>query len=159
MTVAKKRKATRKATVTKSKPDSSDAYPKLYNGVVKAAELRGLNLTRVDFTVAPEYFTTAAAERELKYGCEDVSVSVSGDVAAGVFRWALSVHAAETSLLSCTAEYVVTYDGVGGCDENAVKGFVERVGKFASYPYFRAQAASLNWNAGANLPVLPVLKS
>jgi len=156
MTVAKRKNARPKVPATRSKPDTSPPYSKLYNDVVAAAELLALNLIRVEFTVAPEYFTTAA--RELAYGCDDISVEISGEVATGVFGWTLSVHADEKSLLSCRADYAVTYQVAKACDEHAVKGFVERVGKFASYPYFRAQAASLNWSAAVNLPVLPILK-
>ncbi len=43
--------------------------------------------------------------------------------------------------------------------DEAVLVFVERVGKFATYPYFRAHCSQLSWESGADLPILPVIST
>jgi hypothetical protein len=61
-------------------------------------------------------------------------------------------------IVSLKCNYAVAYDIEGETDESAARQFVERVGKFAVYPYFRTHFAELTTQAGIMMSPLPVMK-
>ena len=106
--------------------------------------------------------------------CHIESVSYNRPYANAVFMWNVSVWPSDDSegdsglgpdeayeeepLLDITCSYFVVYSIDADLNEHAVHDFVKRVGQFATFPYFRAMVAHYNWEAGAELPTLPVLK-
>jgi hypothetical protein len=129
-----------------------------YNAVVAAATLAAVLLTELEFKHEPVADTTA--KRDLHFGGEIVAVTFepATGTATGMFQWWVEARHGAAVSLRLTAKYVVQYAGLVGQDEDAAKAFVAKVGRFASYPYFRALASQINWEAGANLPPMPVLR-
>jgi hypothetical protein len=62
------------------------------------------------------------------------------------------------TVVKCNASYIVSYDGVKECTEEVVGLFIEHVAKVATYAYFRALYAQLDWAATPNSQPLPVLQ-
>jgi hypothetical protein len=139
-----------------------------YNEVVRRAELSVVHLVSVSFKVDPRYHAEKAEKdsAERKNGLKlSVGVKVNhvvvdnGSGVAGVFLLCeVGAKLRKSNLLTCKAEYFVGYRNLNGCDEKASEAFLNRVGKFSCYPYFRSLFASLDWSAGTEMPPLPVLR-
>jgi hypothetical protein len=132
-----------------------------YNAVVAQAQLADISLMSLHFNVEPQIF---AHLRELKLSFD---VEVSGisqhdkpqdDFVSGVFEWSVEGRHNDKVLLSIEASWFVMYRGVGGQQPKAIEAFVDRVGRFASYPYFRSLVAQISWSSNIELPILPVLR-
>ncbi len=63
----------------------------------------------------------------------------------------------EAKAFSCVADYAVLYALPDRARPEAATSFCKHVGSFAAYPYFRALAAQMAWNAGVDLPPLPTI--
>lgn len=129
-----------------------------YNAVVSSAELAVVLLTALDFKIDP--VPDPYVSRDLHYGGEVAVVTFdpSAGTATGMFHWWVEARYGALVALRCAAKYMVHYTGLANQDEDAAKAFVARVGRFASYPYFRALASQMSWESGANLPPMPVLR-
>jgi hypothetical protein len=73
-------------------------------------------------------------------------------------NWSLSAKKSRSTLLKLTAQYIIYYSGVPNVDDKYRTEFMQRVGKFATYPYFRNLVSQISWASSAELPILPVLK-
>ncbi|MGV2018172.1 hypothetical protein [Agrobacterium sp. 22-223-1] len=130
-----------------------------YNRVVAAAELGAIQLVKLDFDVSPDYYIEQA-DAELGYvvKAESSEYDEESRLAACIISFQVNALRGDEPLLQCNATYTVMYEIADDCDIDAVKTFVERVGVFACYPYFRGVFASLDWAANTRLPPLPVHK-
>ncbi len=77
---------------------------------------------------------------------------------AGKFKWDVTIKKGRKKLLVIEAVYLVVYQNVPTVPEEPALAFLQKVGKFATYPYFRALVATLAAYARADIPILPVLK-
>jgi preprotein translocase subunit SecB len=84
--------------------------------------------------------------------------SAEKGILAGDFKWHVDVRKGKQKLVSVTATYSIIYRNVPRVEEEHAQAFLSRVGRFATYPYFRALVARLSAEANANLPILPVLR-
>ncbi|MEP9372560.1 hypothetical protein [Mesorhizobium sp. KR1-2] len=144
--------------VAKPMPSNEEKVER-YNKVVGLANLQGVQMTRVGFDVKPDFFNDPS-ENKLAYSVErGESQYVSGEQVA-IVNIKLTVDAKRNrkKTLSCEAHYIVIYDNLEDCDEDAVDVFLTRVAPFACYPYFRSLFANLDWAANTRLPPLPVHK-
>lgn len=130
-----------------------------YNHVVGAAQIRAVQMMSVSFKVKPDFFSEEE-KRALSYDVKNGDHNFSTeDGAAMIFvSFNVSAQTGRKKTLVCEADYVVTYDGLNDCDDEAVKAFLGRVAPFACYPYFRSLFATLDWAATTGLPPLPVHK-
>lgn len=131
-----------------------------YNNIVDAAELLDVKLIKSDFSVHPNFFVGGDHGSDFRYACDLISSHYDqatqrliGEVAleAGSRsgrRWALRARAV----------YLVAYSVSGDPAEEAAFAYLERVGRFTAYPYFRSFFAGVCADAGAIVPPLPVLK-
>ncbi|GES45815.1 hypothetical protein RsS62_50670 [Rhizobium dioscoreae] len=138
-----------------------------YNLIVEHADLLDIRLMDLKFSVKPEYF---AALREDEEGGRPLSRSFDGELTAinydsesktlgGHFTWLTTVTISKKKLLKVEAQYFVVYSGVPEVAKAHLEAYLQRVGRFASYPYFRGLVAHLSWESNAELPVMPVIKS
>lgn len=113
----------------------------------------------VSFKVKAEFFSEDE-KRALSYVVKNgVHHFSTEDGAAMMFvSFNVTAQTGRKKTLACEAEYVVTYDGLNDCDDDAVEAFLGRVAPFACYPYFRSLFATLDWAATTGLPPLPVHK-
>jgi hypothetical protein len=135
--------------------------PEVYNAVARAAKLRRIALYHSNFTVKPDYFESLRREDAPK-------PQYRGDFGEHFFdeergqagcqwKWGIIVRDGRKTTLSIDVVYLILYGGLEKCDKEQVVRYMRRVGRFASYPYFRAHVSQLNWESGADLPVLPTI--
>lgn len=145
-------------------PSASD-----YNQVVASAELAHLILVASEFVMKPNLHSIDLASEEqadlvLDHDVGSVSFDKEKGAVSGVFRWIVAIREKSAKpgdeAFFASASYYIAYDGIKPTeDERAPKCFLEKVGKFATYPYFRTHVSHLSWASGAEIPLLPVLRS
>lgn len=129
-----------------------------YNAVAMEARLDTIKLldlrleTHPDLPTAEET-TELAFERQVKSCRHDPETGI----AAAIFQFSVSVRSPAGEAFACRAEYVVLYAMPEDARPEAATSFCKHVGSFAAYPYFRALAAQMAWNAGIDLPPLPAI--
>ncbi|MFQ3454721.1 hypothetical protein PMN64_15585 [Bradyrhizobium sp. UFLA01-814] len=131
-----------------------------YNRLVRTTRLANLVLEKVDFKISPEALgikesllnrNIGATTKVMSYGYDD------GTCMANVI-WEVVLKFKTKTVVKCHASYIVSYDGVKNCSDEVVELFLEHVGKVATYAYFRALYANLDWAATLNSQPLPVLQ-
>jgi hypothetical protein len=165
---AKKSELSVKTDTPAAKPATklTDEQIDEYNRVVAQAELVSIDLAHCEFNVSDDYFA-------VRHACQDGGeapafsyhnsigeehLDEEAGLASGKFDWFLSVSAQDAPLLKINAAFVVSYRNLQECRPEAVALFLRKVGRFASFPYFRSLVANLSWMSNANLPTLPVLR-
>jgi hypothetical protein len=133
-----------------------------YNRLVRTARLENLILEKIDFKISPEALgikesllsrTLAPSVKVMSYGHED-STCVANII------WDVTIRYKLKTVVKCRASYIVSYSGehVKDSSEEVAGLFLEHVGKVATYAYFRALYAQLDWAANLNSQPLPVLQ-
>lgn len=137
--------------------------PGTYNQVVNCATLREIRLIESYFSLAPEYFSSDPDAEEISLSRDqsegDVDYFEEDGVLVAGFRFAVLGERDGERLLDCHAKYIVFFALEEQVDRNAALVFAKRTGKNATYPYFREFVASQSWASGADLPILPILRS
>lgn len=138
-----------------------------YNAVVADSVLADLRLTESRFKVQKSYLAVRSREREMRksltkraFDTELLSPFYSAEkgILAGDFRWTVDVRKGKQKLVSVTATYSIIYKNVPKVEDEHAQAFLLKVGRFATYPYFRALVSRLSAEANADLPILPVLR-
>jgi hypothetical protein len=131
-----------------------------YNRLVRTTRLANLVLEKVDFKISPEALgikealltrNLAPTTKVMSYGTDD------GTCVANVL-WEVTIKYKNKIVVRCNASYIISYDGIKDCSNEVVGLFLEHVGKVATYAYFRALYAQLDWSATLNSQPLPVLQ-
>jgi hypothetical protein len=137
--------------------------PEAYNIVARAAKLRRIALIRSNFAVLPEYFISLNTKDAPKprYAGEfgDYHFNAEKGQALCEWKWEISITKKRKKTLYIYVSYHLLYGGLENCDQDQVIRYMKRVGRFASYPYFRAHVSQLNWAAGVDLPPLPTIST
>ena len=160
----KKTGAARKPQVTDRGRGAIDAMK--YNAVVEAAKLGRIILGECKFDLKTDYFKFRRLGKDdakcLKFSYDgdvtDLHFDPEQNAVGANFGWRLVVKSGRTHVLKLYCSYMCFYTGLKDQDEAAAKAFAERVGKFATYPYFRAFASQISWASDTDLPLLPVLR-
>jgi preprotein translocase subunit SecB len=142
--------------------DSGTIDPEKHNRLVDAAELEDIKLVSSSFSIEPDYFNEQlASEFTFKIDAEMGEPTFDADARRlfASFEYTVAVSHNETTVLRCTAAYLVIFLIDGEHDEQLMQYFAKRVGRNASYPYFREYSAAQSWASGANLPILPIMKT
>ena len=144
------------AAVEAPKPDYSSGQ---YNHVARGAQLVAIQQLHLEMDGSPEHYRSDAlklsVDRELR-GCYYEAESQS---AAAIFRYSVTAKVGRSRAFHCRAEFAVLYRVPEDSTEDAAKMYAIRVGMIAAYPYFRAVAAQMAWNAGLELPPMPSIAS
>jgi hypothetical protein len=134
--------------------------PKQYNSVANKANLTAISLISSHFEVKPAFFeNTEANNLSFRHECKDPDFVAEEGVGIGFLTWYLEARSKRKKVLTVTTEYVVVYRNMKEENAAAVKAFVEKVGTFATYPYFRAHVSYLSWASETSLPILPVIST
>lgn len=148
------------------KPPASTKAPNIkftqedYEYVVEHAELSSINLIHSEFNVEQEYFSDGDGRAfDFSSKLEGYEYIKDDGFAYGVFTWIAEVKDIETIFLSIKASYMIAYENMNDANEYAVREFVRRVGRVATYPYFRAHTANLSWESNTNIPIMPVISA
>lgn len=139
---------------TKEKIDAAG-----FNEVVASARLLGLRLTGSNLNVKPE----AIAEERDKWtyniaaALEDWHLDCDTRTLRGYFAYKVACVENRRRPVTLSATYLATYRLSRDCVEESAIAFLNRVGRFSAYPYFRALFAILTEQSGLQLPPLPVM--
>jgi hypothetical protein len=131
-----------------------------YNRLVRQARLANLLLEKVDFKIVPEVLgiTESLLARSISPTAKILSSGVEDGTCVASIVWEVAFKFKAKNMMKCTASYIISYDGIKDCDEETVGTFIEHVGKTATYAYFRALYAHLDWAATLGSQPLPVLQ-
>lgn len=134
-----------------------------YNEVVAKAELAFIRLTDLSFKVDSGFLPANEGDQKDSRTFDgkllDFLYSSDKGLAAGIFKWSVTIRRNRKIVVRHFATYRVLYEGVTDLKEESVRKYVERVGRIASFPYFRALTSHLDVEAGTRLPPLPVLRA
>jgi hypothetical protein len=133
--------------------------PQTYNNLVARAHLRSIRMTTSKFDMKPEALELDpdAWQNNVSAGLIESFLEQESGSLYGVFGFEVVCRQARKKVLSINATYLISYTILGECEEGACELFIERVGKIATYPYFRSLVASLTSQAGLVMRPLPVL--
>lgn len=131
-----------------------------YNEVVNAAHLLDVKMIMSEFNIRANYFTYESEDLRFAYGCEAGVQHYSADDGrlVGTFHVEAAAKKSRTFLLKARATYVVAFVIEGKPTEVSALAYLKRIGAFACWPYFRSHFATLCGAAGANAPILPVMR-
>lgn len=133
--------------------------PAQYNRVVSHATIRDIRLIGTKFDLKPEAveMTDRTWSFSLSDQLDDWTCDNQKGTLTGVYTYTATCMEGRRKLLSVTGRYLSTYKLSDLCDEEAGRQFLERVGRFAAYSYFRSMFATLTQQSGIMLPPLPVI--
>lgn len=155
-----------KAPIVREKAGAKAAALEAYNRVVEHAELLDIRLTDFKFGIKPQYYDAIDQEadgklalaRAFDHDVVDVGFNPSVGALGGRFIWSLVVKRKQTKLLTVDASFFVAYKDVPDVEQEHAEAYLRKVGRFATYPYFRSLVSQMSWESAAYLPVMPVLK-
>lgn len=141
---------------------SSEFDHALYADVARTARLREMGLVESGFRLRADCFPDLVSNPEdLTHGfggdAEQVAFDPDDGVLFGIYSWSAEIKKGNRKALRLTAKYVIIYNNLKGQPEQYARLYLEKVGKFASYPYFRSLFAIHTSAAGLALPPLPAL--
>jgi hypothetical protein len=114
-------------------------------------------LEKVDFKMVPEIL--GLKESLLARNISPTTKLLSAGAEDGICVASVVWEATFTrSMMRCTATYLISYVGIEDASEETVTTFIDHVGKTATYAYFRALFAHLDWSANLNSQPHPVLQ-
>jgi len=131
-----------------------------YNRLVRTARLANLLLEKVDFKILPDALgiKQSLLTRSLTPTTKVMSYGITDGTCVANVLWEVTFKYKNKNVVRCAASYIVSYDGIKECTEETVGVFLEHVGKVATYAYFRALYAHLDWSANLGSQPLPVLQ-
>mgnify|MGYP005856058163 CR=1 FL=1 len=139
--------------------DAADFDNDVYINLTVAARLRDIRLINCDYSIKPEIFE--ALEDLENMGFFGVPSSFHFDSETGImignYRWTAEVKLGRKKVLKLVSEYLIAYTGLSGFDEYYARFYFEKVGRFATYPYFRSDFSHHSSASGIMLPPLPSL--
>lgn len=132
----------------------------VYAAVSNSANLQDIKLIGSEYVVRPEVFHVVE-EDKMVHGftgeCTDFHFSADTGYALGQYRWTAEIKAGRKKALKLVANYLIAYGDLVGADPEHVEFFFNKVGRFATYPYFRAFFSHHVSETGIVLPPLPSL--
>lgn len=132
-----------------------------YNDIARSARIGDIKLAKSEFTTAPLPAAVGdeGVDAQLSFSGRVVSCRYDAEsrTAAAIFRYGVKAVHVNAALFDFGAEYAVVYGMADDAHPEAATAFCKHVGYFAAYPYFRALAAQMAWNAGIALPPLPTI--
>jgi len=137
----------------------NDRRLKVYNRIVADANLAKLVLTKVDYQVHHDV-ANSGREPTLNYKGELVEFDHNkeiGAIMAGV-KWTADVRCGRKKAVHFVANYVVIYEGFTTEETELLERFADNVARPATYSYFRALFANLDWASDLRTTPLPVVK-
>lgn len=153
---------TKGTNVAKKSPDRSATKidAKGFNEVVASAKLLGLRLTGSSFDIKPDALND---EREkwtynINTALDDWHLDCETRTLHGRFSYKVACTEGRRKPITVGATYLATYKLSRECQEESAVAYLNRVGRFSAYPYFRALFAVLTEQSGLLLPPLPVMQ-
>ena len=138
-------------------PHAADAT--VYNNLVSRAHLRTIRLTTSKFELKPEALglDPDGWRNGLSAALAQSFLEAESGSLYGIFVFDVVCRQGRKRVLGINATYLTNYRVEGDCDDKTCELFLERVGKIATYPYFRTLVATLTSQAGLLMQPLPIM--
>ena len=138
-------------------PHAADAT--VYNNLVSRAHLRTIRLTTSKFELKPEALglDPDGWRNGISAALAHSFLEAESGSLYGIFAFDVVCRQGRKRVLGISATYLTNYRVEGDCDGDACELFLERVGKIATYPYFRTLVATLTSQAGLLMQPLPIM--
>lgn len=133
--------------------------PEPFNDLVAHAKLQGLRLTGSRFDIKP-HALGEGRERwayRISDALQEWHLDCDALVLRGLYEYSAACVEGRRRPVTLTATYLATYRLSKSCDEDAALAYLQRIGRFSCYPYFRALFGILTEQSGLQLPPLPVM--
>lgn len=129
-----------------------------YNKMVGQTRLRGIWMTESRLEMKPAALDPddGQLKHAMRVAREEAVIDADG-ILYGFIDFEVTARRKRQRMIRISARYFVSYEVEGGCDQRTADLFIDRVGRLAAYPYFRALTASLAGQAGVAIPPLPIL--
>ncbi|MDO6591828.1 hypothetical protein DS901_06520 [Loktanella sp. D2R18] len=146
------------ATEVDSKTDfDNDTYAE----VSRNAELKEVRLIRNKYVIKPEITSVMEERDNVSHSfvgvCEDFDYNAETGLAIGNYRWTVEIKLGRKKVLKLVTNYLISYYNLEGFDDHYVSYYFHKVGRFTTYPYFRALFSHHTSESGLVLPPLPSL--
>jgi len=134
---------------------NNDVYAKL----TIAARLHDIRLVKCEYWIKPNIFDALEDLSNFGFSGEPIGFhfDTNSGVAMGQYRWEAEVKLGRRKVLKHVAEYLITYVELNDFEERYARFYFEKVGRFATYPYFRSDFSHQSSGSGITLPPLPSL--
>lgn len=142
---------------------ASESAAEFDNGTYKeltvAARLQDIRLISSDYVIRPEVFEALEDLENMVFSGAPTGFHFDSETGLmiGNYRWAAEVKLGRRKVLKLTSEYLVAYTGMASFEERYVRMYFKKVGRFATYPYFRSDFSHHSSSSGIMLPPLPSL--
>jgi hypothetical protein len=147
-------------TTDKNQKAQAPISPAEYNELVDNAELTSVRLVSSNFKLEPDAIQADGEDMKRSYSCvtEGCYFEDGDDRAVGIIDASASLKVNKKNVFKLKCQYVVFYSVKGSPSKIAVQTFINRVGRFAVYPYFRGYFAEVCSQAGLYVPPLPIMR-
>lgn len=109
----------------------------------------------------PELLVGLNDDSDLKFGftggVRSCELDHKNGVLVGGYEWEADVKLGRKKLLKLKCSYVAVYENLFDCQDEYQRYYFRKIGRFTTYPYFRAQFATHVADSGLSLPPLPSL--
>lgn len=131
----------------------------VYKELTIAARLQDIRLISCDYSIKPEVFETIEDVENMGFFGEPSGFHFDGEtgVMIGHYRWTAEIKLGRKKVLKLVSEYLIAYTGLSGFEDHYARFYFEKVGRFATYPYFRSDFSYHSSSSGIMLPPLPSL--
>lgn len=139
--------------------DAAEFDHEIYSQITVAARLRDIKLIKCEYSIKPEVFEALDDLENMGFFGEPSGFHLSSEegLLLGNYQWTCEVKLGRKKVLKFSSEYLIAYSGLNGFEEEYARFFFEKVGRFATYPYFRSDFSHHASSSGIFLPPLPSL--
>ena len=143
-----------KRLVVSRKPD-----PATFNTVVAHAKIQSIRLVGTRLVIKPAALSTRRSDWKFEVSdeLEDWHCDNDAQSLRGEFGYSAVCMHNRSRIITVKAQYLATFALSAACDDEAARHYLERVGRFMCYPYFRAVFATLTEQSGLLLPPRPII--
>jgi hypothetical protein len=131
-----------------------------YNRAVRQAQLVTILLSSFTFKVNREMDRPPINEWKPSYDGKLVSFAFDEEKQILLARvsWNVEIKIKRRNYVKCVATYDVVYNNFSDLNDDIAMLIAENIARPATYAYFRALFASVDWAANIGAPPLPVIK-
>ena len=131
----------------------------IYTNLSIAAKLRDIRLISCEYVIKPEVFEALEDTSNMSFSGEPTAFHFDDDsgVMIGHYTWNVEIKLKRKKVLKLIGEYLIAYTDISGFPEEYVRFYFVKVGRFATYPYFRTAFSFHSSSSGITLPPLPSL--
>lgn len=130
-----------------------------YNRVVAGAQLLDVALTNSTFSIKPEYFSDQPGHHKLATDFSILGSRCDSGILIVIAKFCAKAKKSRKIVLKTEATYNIVFSVPSDADCEAAVAFGRHMARFTAYPYFRSHVSQQSWESGAELPLLPIIKT